>query len=178
MRGEDRQQHGLFSYGSLGDRLPQGHPLRPIRAMVDGALKRLSPKFDEIYGEEGRPSITPGAAAADAVHGAQRADADGTAGLQLAVPLVRWPVYERVGVASDGVFQEPGQITSGRDRPRVFRRVLKQALRQHLLSSEHFTVDGTMIEAWAGQKSFRPRTAMTRWSLRLRLRRCRATTRR
>lgn len=59
MRGEDKQQHELFSYGSLEDRVPQDHPLRPIRGMVDEALTELSRKFDDIYGSEGRPSIAP-----------------------------------------------------------------------------------------------------------------------
>ena len=59
MRGEDLQQHELFSYGSLEDRIPADHPLRPIRTMVDEALKDLSARFDEIYPEEGRKSIVP-----------------------------------------------------------------------------------------------------------------------
>ena len=54
MRGEGLQQHELFSYGSLEERVPAGHPLRPIRAMVDEALQGLSARFDEIYGEDGR----------------------------------------------------------------------------------------------------------------------------
>ena len=59
MRGEDIQQNELFSYGSLEDRVPAGHPLRPIREMVDEALQALSSRFDEIYNEEGRKSIPP-----------------------------------------------------------------------------------------------------------------------
>jgi transposase len=59
MRGEDLQQHELFSYGSLEERVPSDHPLRPIRAMVDEALKDMSRRFDEIYGEDGRKSIPP-----------------------------------------------------------------------------------------------------------------------
>ncbi|HYA18744.1 MAG TPA: transposase, partial [Bryobacteraceae bacterium] len=59
MRGEDNQQQDLFSYGSLEERVAPDHPLRPIRAMVDEALKGLSTRFDEIYGEDGRKSIPP-----------------------------------------------------------------------------------------------------------------------
>jgi transposase len=59
MRGEDLQQHELFSYGSLEERVPANHPLRPIRMMVDEALKALNGRFDEIYGEDGRKSIPP-----------------------------------------------------------------------------------------------------------------------
>lgn len=59
MRGEDLQQSELFSYGSLEERVPGTHPLRAIRSMVDEALKELSSRFDEIYGEDGRKSIPP-----------------------------------------------------------------------------------------------------------------------
>src|SRR6516164_6341291 len=59
MRGEDQQQHQLFSYGSMEDRIPADHPLRPIRMMVDQALKEMSGRFDEMYGEDGRRSIPP-----------------------------------------------------------------------------------------------------------------------
>ena len=59
MRGEDQQQHELFSYGSLEERVPEDHPLRPIRVMADAALKDMSGRFDAIYGEDGRKSIPP-----------------------------------------------------------------------------------------------------------------------
>ena len=59
MRGEDQQQDQLFSYGSMEERIPADHPLRPIRLMVDQALKEMSGRFDEIYGEDGRKSIPP-----------------------------------------------------------------------------------------------------------------------
>ena len=59
MRGEDIQQQDLFSYGSLEERVPANHPLRPIREMVDGALKSLDGRFEEIYGGDGRKSIPP-----------------------------------------------------------------------------------------------------------------------
>src|ERR1700758_1177574 len=59
MRGEDLQQHELFSYGSLEERVPSDHPLRPIRTMVDAALKEMSQRFDAMYGEDGRKSIPP-----------------------------------------------------------------------------------------------------------------------
>src|SRR3954467_12243765 len=59
MRGEDIQQSELFSYGSLEERIPVSHPLRPIRTMVDEALKQMNERFDEIYGDEGRRSIPP-----------------------------------------------------------------------------------------------------------------------
>jgi hypothetical protein len=63
MRGEDIQQSELFSYGSLDERVPASHPLRPIRTMVDEALKQMSGRFDEMYGEEGRRSTQCAASA-------------------------------------------------------------------------------------------------------------------
>ena len=59
MRGADIQQHDLFSYGSLEERVPDDHPLRPIRRMVDEALQALDGRFNEIYDEDGRRSIPP-----------------------------------------------------------------------------------------------------------------------
>ena len=59
MRGDDRQQQEMFLYASLEDLVPADHPLRPIRAMVDEALRRMDETFDEIYGDVGRPSIAP-----------------------------------------------------------------------------------------------------------------------
>src|ERR1700722_6582164 len=69
MRGEDLQQHELFSYGWLEEWVPSEHPLRPIRKMVDAALKDMSPRFGVIYGEDGRKSIPPGASVAGAAAG-------------------------------------------------------------------------------------------------------------
>ena len=93
MRGADQQQNHIFSYISPEQRVRKDHPLRTIRAMVDEVLKQLSPRFDEMYANVGRPSIPPeqvaaGAVAADAVLGAQRAAADGGDRLQHVVSLV------------------------------------------------------------------------------------------
>src|SRR6266566_4905970 len=103
MRGEDIQQHDLFSYGSLEQRVPADHPLRPIRTMVDEALKSLDGRFEEIY--DRRPEVdtagafAAGIIAADALHGPQRADADGAARIQPAVLVVCWTIGQRAGLA-------------------------------------------------------------------------------
>ena len=96
MRGTDRQQSAMFSYISAERRVPKDHPLRAIRVMADAALEHLGPCFDAIYASSGRPSIAPekllhvrALAAKCSLHGAQRADADGAARLQLPVSLVR-----------------------------------------------------------------------------------------
>lgn len=163
MRGEDKQQDDLFSYGSLEDRVPQDHPLRPIRAMVDEALTALSPKFDEIYGSEGRPSIAPERLLrALLLQMLYTVRSERMLMEQLDYNLlVRW----FAGLSMNEEVWHPTVFTKNRDRllggqiaREFFEQVLKQARRQHLLSSEHFTVDGTMIEAWAGQKSFQPRS--------------------
>jgi len=162
MRGEDKQQHDLFSYGSLEDRVPQDHPLRSIRAMVDEALKSLSPKFDELYGSEGRPSIAPERLLrALLLQMLYTVRSERMLMEQLDYNLLfRW----FVGLSMNEAVWHPTVFTKNRDRllegeiaREFFEQVLKQARRQHQLSSEHFTVDGTMIEAWAGQKSFQPK---------------------
>jgi transposase len=162
MRGEDKQQHDLFSYGSLEDRVPQDHPLRPIRIMVDEALKALSQKFDVIYGDEGRPSIAPERLLrALLLQMLYTVRSERMLIEQLDYNLLfRW----FVGMSMNESVWHPTVFAKNRDRllegeiaREFFEQVLKQARRQHLLSSEHFTVDGTMIEAWAGQKSFQPK---------------------
>ena len=163
MRGEDKQQHDLFSYGSLEDRVPPDHPLRPIRVMVDEALKALSPKFDAIYGSEGRPSIAPERLLrALLLQMLYTVRSERMLMEQLDYNLLfRW----FVGLSMNEEVWHPTVFTKNRDRllegeiaREFFEQVVKQARRQQLLSSEHFTVDGTMIEAWAGQKSLQPKS--------------------
>jgi transposase len=161
-RGEDKQQHDLFSYGSLEDRNPQDHPLRPIRGMVDEALKALSPNFDAIYGREGRPSIAPvrllRALLLQMLHTVR---SERMLMEQLDYNLLfRW----FAGLLMNEEVCHPTVFTKNRDRllegqiaREFFEEVSKRARRQHLLWPEHFTVDGTTIEAWAGQKSFQPK---------------------
>ena len=159
MRGEDIQQSELFSYGSLEDRVPAGHPLRPIREMVDEALKALSSRFDEIYNEEGRKSIPPErllrALLLQLLYSVR---SERMLMEQLEYNLLfRW----FVGLSANEPVWHPTVFTKNRDRllqgavaEEFFAVIVDQARKKRLLSSEHFTVDGTLIEAWAGQKSF------------------------
>jgi transposase len=160
MRGEDIQQSELFSYGSLEERVPASHPLRPIRTMVDEALKQMSGRFDEIYGEEGRRSIPPERLLrALLLQMLYSVRSERMLMEQLEYNLLfRW----FVGLSANEAVWHPTVFTKNRDRllegavaEEFFSLVVGQARRRKLLSDEHFTVDGTLIEAWAGQKSFR-----------------------
>ena len=159
MRGEDIQQHDLFSYGSLEERVPADHPLRPIRLMVDEALKSLSSRFDEIYGEEGRKSIPPERLLrALLLQMLYSVRSERMLMEQLEYNLLfRW----FVGLSANEPVWHPTVFTKNRDRllggavaEEFFSLIVMQARRKKLLSDDHFTVDGTLIEAWAGQKSF------------------------
>jgi transposase len=159
MRGEDVQQHELFSYGSLEERVPADHPLRPIRVMVDEALKLLDGRFDEIYGEDGRRSIPPERLLrALLVQLLYSVRSERMLMEQLEYNLLfRW----FVGLSANEPVWHATVFSKNRDRllegavaEEFFSIVLEQARKKRLLSDDHFTVDGTLIEAWAGQKSF------------------------
>jgi transposase len=162
MRGADVRQGSAFSYVSLEDRVPKGHPLRRIREMVDAALVELSPEFEGLYSKIGRPSIPPEKllrALLLQVLFTIRSERMLMEQLDYNL-LFRW----FVGLGMDDLVWVPTVFTKNRDRllegeiaQAFFERVLDQAKRHHLLSDEHFTVDGTLIEAWASQKSFRPK---------------------
>jgi len=160
MRGNDNPQEAMFSYVSMEKRVPQDHPLRRIRAMTDTALRGMSPQFDALYARLGRPSIPPErllrALLVQALYSVrserqlmERLDYD---------LLFRW----FVGLSMDeGVWDET-VFTKNRDRlldgeiaQLFFDQVLAQAAEHQLLSDEHFTVDGTLIEAWASRRSFK-----------------------
>lgn len=160
MRGDDRQQGSMFSYVSLEQRVPKDHPLRSIRAMVDEALAELSASFETLYSATGRPSIPPEKllrALLLQVLYTIRSERMLIEQLDYNL-LFRWFVGlgmdDRVWVAT--VFSKNrDRLLEGDIAKEFFARVLDQAKKHRLLSSEHFTVDGTLIEAWAGQKSFR-----------------------
>src|SRR5947208_14919909 len=159
MRGEDVQQDELFSYGTLEERVPSDHPLRAIRAMVDVALKETSPRFDAIYGEDGRKSIPPErllrALLLQLLYSVR---SERMLMEQLEYNLLfRW----FVGLSANEAVWHATVFTKDRDRllegavaEEFFSLIVEQARAKKLLSDEHFTVDGTLIEAWAGQKSF------------------------
>src|SRR5271170_3720532 len=159
MRGPDTQQSAMFSYLSPEDRVPAKHPLRPIRRMADEALQAMSPTFDQLYADFGRPSIAPEKllrALLLQVLYTIRSEEMLMEQLQYNL-LFRW----FVGLNMDETVWVPTVFSKNRERlmngdvaEKFFAQVLKQARANDLLSDEHFSVDGTLIEAWASQKSF------------------------
>jgi transposase len=162
MRGDDQQQQAMFSYLSPEQRVPQDHPLRAIRSMVDEVLRDLSPTFDTIYAKEGRPSVPPEQllrALLLQVLYTVRSERQLMEHLDYNL-LFRW----FVGLNMDEAVWDPTTFTKNRQRllggdiaQAFFERVLAQARARHLLSAEHFTADATLLEAWAGLKSFHPK---------------------
>ena len=159
MRGDDQQQSGMFSHVFAEQRVPQNHPLRPMRKMVDEALAEMSPRFARLYAKRGRPSIAPEkllrALLLQALY-TIRSERQLMEQLDYNL-LYRW----FVGLNMDDAMWDVTVFTKNRERllkgdiARVFlRKVVEQARAQDLLSEAHFTVDGTLIEASAGQKSF------------------------
>ena len=162
MRGDDQQQNHIFSYLSPEMRVRKDHPLRVIRGMVDEVLTHLSRRFDTMYARVGRPSIAP-----EKLLRAQL--------LQMLYSirserllmeemdynlLFRW----FVGLNADDDVWDATVFTKNRDRlleadvaKEFLTRVVEQARSKGLTSDEHFTVDGTLLEAWAGAKSFQPK---------------------
>lgn len=160
MRGHDAQQGSMWSYISPEQRIPQDHPLRPLRVMVDTALKDLSPCFALLYSHTGRPSIPPEQllrALLLQVLYSVRSERQLMAQLDYNL-LFRW----FVGLHMDDPIWDVTVFTKNRDRllagdvaQAFFDAVLAQAKARRLVSSEHFTVDGALLEAWASQKSFK-----------------------
>ncbi len=160
MRGDDRQQGAMFSYISPEARVPQDHPLRAIRALVDEVLGELSPRFETLYARVGRPSIPPEKLLrAQLLQVLYTVRSERQLMEQLDYNLLfRW----FVGVNLDDRVWDPTVFTKNRQRlldgevaMAFLQRVVEQARRRGLLSGEHFTVDGTLLEAWAGLKSFK-----------------------
>ena len=149
----------MFSYLSPEERVPAKHPLRPIRLMVDEALKALSPGFSRLYSAYGRPSIPPEKllrALLLQVLYTVRSERMLMEQLEYNL-LFRW----FVGLNMDETVWVPTVFTKNRDRllegeiaEKFFQLVLTQAREADLLSDEHFSVDGTLMEAWASHKSF------------------------
>ena len=159
MRGDDEQSGHLFSYLSPEQRVPADHPLRTIRTMTDEALRHLSPRFESLYAKTGRPSIPPEhllRALLLQVLYSVRSERMLMEQLEYNL-LFRW----FVGLGMDDAVWAPTTFTKNRDRlldgdiaRAFFEDVVGQARGRRLLSTEHFTIDGTLLEAWAGQKSF------------------------
>ncbi len=159
MRGDAIEPDQMFSYISAGQRVPQDHPLRAIRTMVDTVLVELSPSFAKLYSHTGRPSIPPERllrALLLQVLYSIRSERMLMEQLDYNL-LFRW----FVGLTMDDAVWDPTVFTKNRDRllrgeiaQLFFDQVLAQARERDLTSDEHFTVDGTLVEAWAGLKSF------------------------
>ena len=158
MRGDDQQlQSGMFSYVALEDRIPGDHPLRGIRKLVDAVLAEMSKDFEGLYSKVGRPSIAPERllrALLLQVFYSVRSE-------RLLMEQLNYNLLFRwfVGLEIDDPVWNHAVFSKNRDRllnqdlaQRFFAHVKAQA--SGLMSDEHFTVDGTLIEAWAGQKSF------------------------
>jgi transposase len=160
MRGEDTQQGAIFSYLSPEQRVPADHPLRPIREMTDRILARLSPRFEAMYSDTGRPSIAPEKLLrALLLQVLYTVRSERLLMEQLDYNLLfRW----FVGLNMDDPVWVPTVFSKNRDRllegevaEAFFDEVLAEAKSAGLLSDEHFTVDGTLLEAWASLKSFK-----------------------
>jgi transposase len=162
MRGDDIKQGAIFSYKSMEDRIPADHPIRPLRDLADSVLIKLSPEFDKLYAKQGRPSIAP-----ERLLRAQllqvlftvRSERQLVEQLDYNI-LYRW----FVGLGMDDPVWDHSVYSKNRERlldgdiaRKFFDGVLMLAKERNLMSSEHFTVDGTLIEAWASHKSFIPK---------------------
>lgn len=166
MRGEDSQAGSLFSYVSCEARVPSEHPLRLIRAIVDEALEVLSDEFDALYAPSGRPSIPPEkllrALLLQAFFGV-RSERQLMEQLNYNL-LFRW----FVGLSMDAQVWDASTFSKNRDRllegdvaRRFLAAIVSQPRVKALMSDEHFSVDGTLIQAWASHKSFRPKVDPT-----------------
>ena len=162
MRGFEQQSDALFVYVSPESFVPNDHPLRPIRQMVDTALENMSPVFSQMYSHTGRPSIPP-----------ERLLKAMLLQVLYSIPsnvklveqihfsiLFRW----FLGLGLDEPVWDNSSFTTNQERlietdvaARFLAEVLEQAKRSKLLSKDHFSVDGTLIQAWASLKSFKPR---------------------
>src|ERR1700736_6580127 len=162
MRGRFRDQGGLFSYLCPEARVPAKHPLRQVRELVRAVLKDLSPSFGKLYSSAGRPSIPPeqllSALLLQVFYGI-RSERQLMEQLDYNL-LYRW----FAGLAPDDPVWDTTTFTKNRDRLQhgeVFQKFMTKLLNhpqvKPLLSDEHFSVDGTLIEAWASHKSFRPK---------------------
>ena len=161
MRGDDREDQGaMWSYVPMERRIPANHPLRAMRSLVDALLHELSPRFDELYSRVGRPSIAPEKLLrALLLQVLYTIRSERLLMEQLDYNLLfRW----FVGLEMDDPVWNATVFTKNRERllsgeiaRAFFDRVVAQARERGLLSDEHFTVDGTLVEAWASLKSFK-----------------------
>lgn len=162
MRGRPEEQTSMVMLMTLESRVPKDHPIRRIKALADEALRALSPLFDEMYRDGGRPSVPPErllkATLLMALYSV-RSERQFCEQLDYNL-LYRWFLDMNMEEASF----VPTVFTKNRERllthevgARFLQEVVRQARKARLMSNEHFSVDGTLIEAWASMKSFRPK---------------------
>lgn len=166
MRGADEQQSQIFSYLSPEARVRRDHPLRAIRDMVDEVLARMSGSFDAMYANVGRPSIAP-----EKLLRAQLLQMlYSVRSERLLMEEMDYNLLFRwfVGLNADDAVWDATVFTKNRDRllqadvaKQFLAQVVAQAGAKGLTSDEHFTVDGTLLEAWASVKSFQPKEKKT-----------------
>jgi transposase len=162
MRGTDHQQSQMFSYVSPEQRVRKDHPLRAIRTMVDEVLRSLSPEFSRMYASEGRPSIAPEkllrALVVQMLYSIRSE--------RLLMEEIEYSILFRwfVGLNLDEEVWDATVFTKNRDRlleadvaKQFLAQVVELARQKGFVSDEHFTVDGTLLEAWASAKSFQPK---------------------
>jgi transposase len=164
MRGPDDQTNDMFSYLSPEQRVRADHPLRAIRAMTDRVFAELSPRFTRMYSDIGRPSIPP----EQLLRALLIQSLYTVRSERLLMEEIDYSVLYRwfVGLSMDAPIWSPTTFSKNRDRllesdiaGAFFDAVRGQAAEAGLLSDEHFTVDGTLLEAWASLKSFRRKDA-------------------
>src|SRR5205814_2260331 len=161
MLGDDQQQDGMFSYISPNKRVPQEHPLRRIRSIVDRVLDQLSPRFNKLYARAGRPSIAPEkllrALLLQLLYSVRSE--------RLLMEQLNYNLLFRwfVGLSMDDAVWDATTFSKNRDRllrgdvaRELLAKVVEEAQVRGLMSEEHFTVDGTLLKAWASQKSIQP----------------------
>jgi transposase len=162
MRGNDTKQSSMFALMSPESVVPSKHPLRRVKQLVDGVLAKLSPTFDATYSSIGRPSIPPErllkATVLMALYSVRSE--------RLVCEQIAYNLLFRWFLDMDMIEPAPDHSTFSRNRERLldhdvagefFRTVVELARAEGLMSDEHFTVDGTLIEAMASLKSFRPK---------------------
>jgi transposase len=162
MRGTDQQQGHVFSYISPEQRVRKDHPLRPIRTMVDKVLKELSPEFNKMYSKVGRPSIPP----EQLLRALLLQMLYSVRSERMLMEEIDYNILFRwfVGLNLDDAVWDATVFTKNRDRlleaevaKEFLALVVEQARGQGWASDEHFTVDGSLLEAWASAKSFQPK---------------------
>lgn len=159
MRGDDVFQDELFSYGGLGERVPAKHPLRRVREFAEGALAKMSSEFEGLYSKIGRPSIAP----EQLLRALLLQMLYSVRSERLLMEEIDYSILYRwfVGLNLDEAVWDATSFTKNRDRlleaavaKEFLAQVVERARGAGLVSDEHFTVDGTLLEAWASLKSF------------------------